>query len=132
MHLKVFNSKKPIRRYSENLLITGDGSCLMTDMKEFLSWGMPHDAGCIGRSVNVYQGPVDHWFNVDASEAVWWAKNLLGTPRNDNGILRHTMGDIEGFDVDWKIENQWPIITDDDIWHGVTSLLAARCALEMG
>lgn len=104
----------------------------MADMKEFLSWGLPHDTGCIGRSVNVYPGPVDHWFNVDASEAVWWAKNLLCTPRNGHGVYRHTLGEIEGYDIDWDIEDEWPIITDNDIWHGSTSLFAAMCAISMG
>ena len=131
MHLRVFNSKKPIKTNSKTILITGDGKSLMSDMKEFLSWEIPHDAGCIGRSVNVYPGPTDHWFNVDACESVWWAKNLLGIPRNGNGILRHTMGDIDGFDVDWEIVDQWAIITDDDIWHGSTSLFAAMCAVAM-
>lgn len=131
MLLKIFNHKKPVERHSDYILITGDGRSLMLDMKEFLSWGIPHDAGCIGRSVNVYPGLVDHWFNVDASESVWWAKNLLAMPRNGNGILRHTMGDIDGFDVDWEIIDPWPIITDKDIWHGSTSLFAALCAVAM-
>lgn len=132
MYLKLHRPEKRINKSHPVLLITGDGRSLMPDMKEFLSWDISHDVGCIGRSVNVYPGPVDHWFNVDASEAIWWAKNLLATPKNGNGILRHTLGEVDGYDMDWEAVDEWPIITDTEIWHGSTSLFAAMCAVSMG
>jgi hypothetical protein len=127
------NSEMPKRGHSV-LLITGDGRTLHEEMEKFFSWEIYHDAGCIGRSVKEYPFSVNHWFNADGPGSEWWAKNL---PERAKGALCHTMGNIDGFDIDWDMEQpdyHYAEITGEHTVrnHGSSALFAALAAIAMG
>ena len=104
------------------------------DMKTFLSWQIPHDVGAIGRCIKAYPGKVHHWFNADGDSAIHWAKNLI----NGEGTVRHTLGEMDGFDADWDIEQDdyhHADMTNEKLIvrsHGSSSLFATLAGLEMG
>ena len=107
------------------LLVSGDGSSLLNDLKWFIWQSVDADIMAIGRSINIHADPVRHWASVDSEELKNWAENLPGDP------IRHTMGDWPWFDVDWGIKN-CDIKPDDIIWHGSSSLFCAYIGLAMG
>ena len=133
MKLTLHKAHKELKREHDTLLIIGDGFCMLDDLKEFLSWDIPHDAGALGRGIKEYPGKVLHWFNADGDLSIQWAKNLP----NGNGTIKHTMGEVEGFDVDWDIEQ--PDYHNGEItgegptrMHGSSALFATLAGLEMG
>ena len=134
LYVKGYNSKYPIKRTNDVLLITADGKTLVDDLEVFIGWDIPHDVMCVGRSIKAYPGKVDHWAEVDADASNWVAMNLEKTHPDKvrNGhIYKHTLGEHKGFDFDWDVENSpWPM--SEVMWHGSTALFAVMIALEMG
>jgi len=106
------------------------------DLAEFLSWDIPHDAGALGRAVKEYPsvatGMVRHWFNADGELSIAWAKQL------PDEIIKHTLGSVDGFDVDWDLEqddyNHGAITGEapDSRMHGSSALFATLAALDIG
>ena len=120
------------KREADLLLVLGDGHTMPVDRDEFLSWGVPHDVGSLGRSIKEYPGKVHHWFNADGHMAYHWAKNLT----NGNGTIKHTLGDYEGFDCDWEIQmpdyHYGDITGETNKMHGSSALFATLAGLELG
>uniref|UniRef100_A0A6M3KFL3 Uncharacterized protein n=1 Tax=viral metagenome TaxID=1070528 RepID=A0A6M3KFL3_9ZZZZ len=115
------------------LLILGDGDSMPSDLKTFLSWGIPHDVGALGRGIKDYPGKVQHWFNADGDSAIHWARNL------PNGLdtIKHSFGEIDGFDVDWDItqhDYHFDIITGEKALrtHGSSALFGTFAGLHIG
>ncbi len=129
MRLEIHNSKVEIRPEYPVVLIMGDGRSLLEDVKLM---DIPHDTMAIGRSININNGRVMHWANVDGPECIWWAENL---PLKNNGKMpiRHTLGDVRGYDVDWDIKDDVIWGKDDHVlWHGSSSLFAVYGCLALG
>jgi hypothetical protein len=112
-------------------LITGDGRSLHSDMGKFFAWRVPHDVVSIGRSIKEYPGRVLHWANVDGADSKWWADNL---PKRNNGDfpIRHSMGDLPWYDVDWEAKDEIVFTKEDSSWHGSSALFAVYVALALG
>lgn len=132
MRLEIHNAKVDTKPENDLLLITGDGRSLNKDLDRFLQFKSPHDVMSIGRSINVYPGRVRHWANVDGPECIWWAEHL--PPKNDGKLpVRHTLGDVRGYDVDWDIIDEIKFAPDEEIkWHGTSSLFAVHVGLALG
>ena len=133
MQIRLHKAHKELKRNHDTLLILGDGFCMREDLGEFLSWHIPHDVGALGRGIKEYPGKVQHWFNADGDSAIHWAKNLP----NGAGTIKHSFGEIEGFDVDWEISQHdyhFDEITGEKAFrtHGSSSLFATLAGLEMG
>jgi hypothetical protein len=132
MKVKLHKASKDLSRQNEVLLVLGDGDSMLRDMEEFCSWDIPHDVGALGRGIKVYPGYVRHWFNADGETAIHWVKNLI----NGNGTITHTLGPVEGFDVDWDMEQpdyHFPEITNQkDRIHGSSALFATLAGLYLG
>ena len=126
MMLKLIKSPVELTRTHDTALITGDGRTCTHDIYEFLQYKVPHDVISIGRSINVYDGPIQHWANVDGADSKWWAEHL---PLKNNGKvpLRHTIGDMPWYDVIWDDG-----LPDGTLWQGSTALFATLIALHMG
>lgn len=129
MRLKLVKAHKPLVTHNPIVMITGDGASLPEDVKRFRELCQEYDTACIGRSIKFVDPPVDHFVDVDCAESIWWAKNLPDKWRN--GPLRHTMGEMDGYDVDWEVEG-CPWDQSEVVWHGSTSLFAAMICLELG
>ena len=129
MRLKLVSNSKPLVTNHPVVMITGDGMSLPEDVKLFKTFCRDYDTACIGRSIKFIDPPVDHFVDVDCAESMWWAKNLPDKWRN--GPLRHTMGEMEGYDVDWEVEN-CPWDQSEVTWHGSSSLFAVLACIEMG
>jgi hypothetical protein len=109
---------------------------MRSDLDEFLSWEIPHDAGALGRAIREYpcvkNGMVRHWFNADGDLSIAWAKALPAD------TIKHSFGDVEGFDVDWDLEQddyRNGEITGEkpgSRMHGSSSLFATLASLEIG
>lgn len=128
------SQKKPITRENDVLLITGDGKTLPADLEYFFSLKTAHDVLCMGRSIQLYPGFVNHYVDVDSDAGAWvlenLAKNHAGKVGPD-GILTHTLGYVDWVDCDWDIkECPWPMA--DVMWHGSSALFSVLIALEMG
>ena len=131
--LTLTKESKPVKRYNDVLLITGDGSNLVNDINEFLAWDVPHDVMAIGRSIKAYPEQIAHYADIDADEGKWVADNLHNNyPKKINGItVRHTLGVVDWFDAGWDlVGNPWP--SDEVMWHGSTSFFAVLVGLELG
>jgi len=130
VRLEVFNSRVLYERSQDVVLITGDGRSLPGDLDCFLSWGIPHEVMAIGRSITKYPGNVQHWANVDGSDSKWWAEHL--PLKNDGKMpIRHSLGDLPGYDIDWEIKDcAW--VDDHVLWHGSSALFAVFISLALG
>ena len=135
MKVKLHNApSRDIGRYSDVLLVLGDGDSLKVDMKKFLSWDVRHDASAVGRGIKVYPGYVRHWFCGDGDTSIWWAKNLP----NGHGTIRHCMGEVDGFDADWDLEQpdyHYCTITGESNvgrMHGSSAMFATLAGLALG
>ncbi len=132
MRLEINKSAFPIKIEHPVVLITGDGRSLIEDMAQFNLMAISHDIMAIGRSINLHTRKVLHWANVDGPECIYWAENL---PLKNDGKLpiRHTLGDVRGYDVDWDIKDDVIWGKDDQVlWHGSSSLFAVYVALALG
>jgi len=114
----------------KTLLITGDGSCLPDDVKEFESWNIPHDVLCCNRSLLYFQRPVNHWAAIDCEESVWLSEYAKG----DNGhFLRHVIGSCAiGYDVFWYAADGVETEYGRRQWVGNTGYFGMLIALNMG
>ena len=131
--LKIVKETKKLFRNKDVLLICGDGKLLKEDICDFLSWNIPYDILCIGRSIQVVPGKVLHYADVDAEAGMWVAENLeKNNPDKINGkIFKHTIGSMRGFDIDWDFDN-CSFDSEDVMWHGSSSYFAVLIGLEMG
>ena len=127
----ICKTKREINRAEDLLLITGDGKPLPEDLQRFLSWGLPHDVMCIGRSIQIYPGEVGHYADVDADAGKWVIDNMAKNHPDKGTPLTHTLGEVDWFDVCWEIED-CPIKSDEILWHGSTGLFATLIGLAMG
>lgn len=134
MKVKLHNASKDYSKQSDVLLILGDGDSLKRDLATFLDWDIEHDAGALGRGIKAYPGYVRHWFNGDGDTSMWWAKNLP----NGSGTIKHTMGECDGFDVDWDLEqddyNYARITNETNVgrMHGSSALFATLAGIDIG
>jgi hypothetical protein len=128
------SAQKVLARDNGVLFILGDGRSMLSDLTEFMSWDIGHDAGCIGRCVKSYPGHVKHWFNADGETAIAWTKQLK--EQHQNGLVTHTIGPVDGFDVDWDIEqpdyHYREMTGEGQRMHGSSALFAVLAGLEMG
>jgi hypothetical protein len=122
-------------RGSETVFITGDGMCLSEDVKEFESWGIPHDLFCCNRSMLYFQRPVRHWCAVDSEESMWFTEHFNETiSPSDRSIIRHVIGYCpDGYDFFWYVppgicENEY----QKQIWAGNSGYFAILASIEMG
>ena len=124
--MKIHSSAVDLGIDKDVVLVTGDGRTLINDMERFLEFNVPHDVMAIGRSIHAYPGRVKHWANVDGSECIWWAENL---PLKNNGKMpiRHTLGEVRGYDVDWDDGKGM-----DEPWNGSSALFAVMASLTLG
>ncbi len=121
-------------RMSDILLITGDGQCLPQDVKEFESWGIPHDVLCINRSIVFFQRPVQHWAAIDNEESVWFTQYLSQKVIPPTGrIWKHTIGGCAGYDF-WWIAGHPKDASEYARWHwgGNSGYFGILIAQEMG
>ncbi len=130
MRLEINQKKRDPSPQNPIVLITGDGRTLQKDISQFLNWRMKHDVMAIGRSMNEYPGPVLHWANVDGADSRWWAEHL---PKRNGGDfpIRHSLGDLPWYDVDWDIKDEI-VLGDGNSWHGSTALFAVYVSLALG
>lgn len=128
------NPSKDISKRNDTLLVLGDGDSMPGDLDRFLRWGIGHDVGALGRAIKAYPGYVRHWFCGDGDLSIWWAKNLP----NGDGTIRHCMGDVDGFDVDWDLEQDdygYCTITGESNlgrMHGSSAMFGVLCGLALG
>jgi hypothetical protein len=124
--LKVHQSKVDLTPENPVALIMGDGRTLKSDLETFLKTAQPHDVISINRSFHAYPGNIRHWAKVDGPEYVYMAEHL---PLINNGAMpiRHTLGEVRGFDVDWDDGREYA-----KRWDGSSSLFAAMIAVAMG
>jgi hypothetical protein len=104
----------------------GDGSTLKSDLESFLKDSIPHDVMAIARSFKQYNGNILHWAMVDSEANRWWAEHLP-LMNNDSFPIRHTLGECDGFDVNWDDGQE-----DGALWHGTSALFATLVALNLG
>jgi len=132
MQARLIRAQKPIKLENTTVLVLGDGMSLLDDLERFLAWRVAHDVAAIGRSIKQYPDRVQHWFNADGECAGHWAKNLP----NGEGTIKHTLGEIDGFDCDWEIEqpdyNYERITGERDRLHGSSAIFATLACLAMG
>jgi hypothetical protein len=114
---------------SHIVMILGDGRTSPMDYANFKKFGAEPDIACIGRSINFVPESIDHWMNVDGSEAIWWATNLVNKWRVKPQT--HTLGEMRGFTHCWNIP-QSDYGMEDVMWHGSTALFAVLTCLAMG
>jgi len=114
------------------VLITGDGSTLKDDIAKFLAMRLDHDVYGIARSYQAYPSGMrlDHWADVDGEQSIWWAEHLPPDKIQPH-TMRHTLGDVRGFDVDWNVDGS-PYDMSEVWWHGSTALFAVLTSLAMG
>lgn len=120
-------------RFHDLVLITGDGACLPADVKEFESWGVPHDLYCVNRSMLFFERQIDHWCAIDAEEARWFAQNVTKKVCPDKLIHRHTIGQGEKmFDIWWERVYDFEHEYQRRVWAGNTGYFALLSAICMG
>jgi hypothetical protein len=129
MHIVKNTIYTPLRNH-DVLLITGDGKPLPQDLEMFIDRGIDHDVMCIGRSIQIYPGQVDHYADVDADAGKWVAENLIQNNPNKGNPIKHTLGDVPWFDVCWEIEDCL-IPSEDILWHGSTALFCVLIGIAM-
>jgi hypothetical protein len=120
-------------RKNDLVFITGDAACVVQDMKEFESWGLPYDIYAVNRSLLLWEKQVEHWVAIDAEESMWFSQYMPDRTAEKYPILRHTIGDIQvGYDIHWD----WGIDFKNDvqgrIFIGNTGYLAVLTAIQMG
>lgn len=128
------SSKIDITRNNDTLLILGDGRTMQSDYCEFKNHEQHFDIACIGRSIKACGFKADHWFNADGETAIAWAKQIK--EKSKNGLIAHTLGPVDGFDVDWTIEQpdyNYEFITNEKgRLHGSSAMFATLAGLTMG
>lgn len=131
---KLHKSNKAITPKSDVLLVIGDGRSMPDDLACFRGWNVAHDTGSIGRSIKHLGYDANHWWNADGETAIAWVQAIKAQSRN--GLVTHTMGEVNGFDADWDIEQ--PDYHFEDITHqkgrihGSSAMFAALTGIELG
>jgi hypothetical protein len=132
--LYLHSHKKPVKRDSDVLLITGDGKTYPDDLKRFLDMKIGHDVLCLGRSIKQYPGFINHYVDVDSDAGKWVLENLEKNNPDQigpDGVLKHTLGFVDWCDCDWDLKDSpWPMA--DVMWHGSSALFAVYIGLKMG
>lgn len=134
MQARVHRAARKLTRYNDVILILGDGNSMPADLETFLSWDIKHDSGALGRAVRQYpsiaNGIVNHWFNADGETAIDWSQRL------PEQTIKHTLGSVRGFDVDWDIKqpdyHHQDITGDSERSHGSSAFFATLASLQMG
>jgi hypothetical protein len=115
------------------VFITGDGQSLQQDVKEFESWGIPHDLYAVNRSLIFHERQVDHWGAIDLEESVWFAENVNSKIQNGRKIIRHTIGYSElAYDIGWQMDYPFENDFQRRVWAGNSGYFAILTALHMG
>lgn len=130
---KLHSANKEVKRSSDVMLIVGDGDSMKRDVDLFTNWQIPHDVACLGRCVKHFDHCA-HWFNGDGETAIAWVKQIKA--QSTNGLVTHTLGPVDGFDVDWDMEQPdyhfAEITNQKDRIHGSSALFATLAGLTMG
>lgn len=115
-------------------LITGDGDTLPQDLKEFESWGFPHDVYCVNRSLAYMTRPVNHWTAIDCEESMWFSENMRQEHIPPSGkIVRHTIGVLKGgYDCFWQAKCEFENEYSRRLFVGNSGYFAVLSALAMG
>jgi hypothetical protein len=119
------------QRDNRTVLITGDAWSLFADIAKFDEFGVPYDLFCVNRSIRAMKKPVKHWAAIDTEESVWLSQYLTPELVPESGLLRHTIGWCQGFNVCWKVDDR-PEGTEFLLWAGSTSYFAILAAIYMG
>jgi hypothetical protein len=115
------------------VLITGDGNTLKDDVREFESWGLPHDLYCTNRSLLFFERQIDHWAAIDIEESCWFSQNVNQKVEPDKPILRHTIGECPvAYDIWWEMDYAWENDFQRRVFVGNTGYFAILTALNMG
>jgi len=130
--ISIHKTDSDVLRSKDILLILGDGRSLDNDKRIFSLLGVKYDVAAIGRSIKACSNP-KHWFNADGQTAMAWAKQIK---EQHKGTITHTLGDEDGFDVDWEIEqpdyHYAEITGEKGRLHGSSAFFATLAGLEMG
>lgn len=131
MKATIHHAYEKIRTRHPVLLITGDGRSLLPDLADVGRLGIQCDVGAIGRSIKHTSRPT-HWFNADGETAIAWAKQV----KEQTGAITHTLGPVDGFDVDWDVEQddyRYEQITGErGRIHGSSAMFATLAGIAMG
>jgi len=120
-------------RGHDTVLITGDGNTLQHDVKEFESWGVPHDLFCLNRSLLYFERQVDHWAAVDCEEGCWFAENINDKVQPNKPILRHVIGDFPmAYDYFWEMDYPFENDYQRRIFIGNTAYFAVLVSMVVG
>ena len=115
------------------VFITGDGNSLPQDVKEFMSWGIPHDLYCVNRSMLFFERQVDHWAAIDIEESTWFAENVNFKVEPERHIVRHTVGFCDiSYDVGWMMDFDCTNEFQRRVFVGNTGYFALLTSLKMG
>ena len=125
---------KELTRHNDVLLVLGDGRSMPEDRERFYDWDVKADIAAIGRAIKTCNEHASHWFNADGETAIAWAKQIKGQSRN--GLMTHTLGPVDGFDVDWDLEQpdyRYEEITNErGRMHGSSAMFATLAGVAMG
>ena len=114
-------------------LITGDGGTMPDEVREFESWGIPHDLYCVNRSMLFFERQVDHWCAIDVEESVWFTQNVNPKIQDSKQIVRHTIGEGSyAYDVYWEMVGDVQNEYQRRVLTGNSGYFAVLTALEMG
>ena len=133
--LKLINKNLDLNtiRSSDTVLITGDGQTLHDEVREFESWGVPHDLYATNRSLIWHNRQVDHWAAIDIEEGYWFAENITFNVMPKKNVMRHTIGEIpNAYDIWWEMDYPWENEYQRRVFVGNTGYFAVLTALAMG
>ena len=123
-------SARPLTPGEKTLLVIGDGRTMPDDVYTAFAMSIAFDMACIGRSIKQWPYAA-HWFNADGETAIAWAKQIRET-----GAITHTLGEVDGFDVDWEVvqpDYHYRRITGEGgRLHGSSAMFATLAGLAMG
>lgn len=115
------------------LAIVGDGNTMLDDVREFESWGIPHDIYSVNRSMSYFERQIDHWCAIDSEESAWFMENVNSKVTPNKEILRHTIGYFPGaYDVWWEQDYPFTDEIQRRIWIGNSGYFALLTAIHMG
>jgi hypothetical protein len=133
--VKPYNPGEDVTKYRSRpvCLITGDGSNLPDEVREFSSWNVPHDVYCVNRSMLFFERQVTHWCAIDVEESVWFANFVTDAIEPDKKIIRHTIGEGSfAFDVYWQMDIAFENDFQRRVLTGNSGYFAILTAIQMG
>lgn len=120
-------------RFSDTVLITGDGHCLPDDCRRFQSWNIDHDVFAVNKSLIFHQRQVTHWAAIDLEETMWFAENITEAQMPDRRITRHTIGELpDSVDFTWAMDYDWQDDNQKLVFIGNTGYFSVLISLIMG